>query len=74
MDIELSDLPAASKVAIRYASVNVGTLSVAVNNQPVQKVNVHSSGALTGYYLYAIIDITIPSHSNLTVKYRHPVT
>ena len=61
--IMLTDLPAASKLAIRYASVKVGTFSIAVNNQPVRKVNVHSSGALTGYYLYAIIDITIPSHS-----------
>ena len=46
----------ASKLAIRYASVGVGSISVAVNNQPVQKVNVHSSGALANSFLHAIID------------------
>ena len=43
--IKFRRLPAAGKLAIRYASTNVGTISVAVNDQPARKVNVHSSGA-----------------------------
>ena len=55
--VKFAGLPAASKLAIRYASVKVGTISVAVNDQPARKVNVHSSGALTGSFLHAIIDV-----------------
>jgi hypothetical protein len=54
-------MPAASKLAIHYASVTVGTISVAVNDQPARKVNVHSSGALTNSFLNAIIDMAIPT-------------
>src|SRR5665647_876927 len=32
------NLPEASKLAIRYASLNVGTISVVVNDQPAIKV------------------------------------
>jgi len=63
-----SDLPITNKLAIRYASVNVGTISIAVNNQKAIKVNIHSSGAFTGSFLNAIIDIKIPIHSKLTVS------
>ena len=59
--IRFADLPAANKLAIRYASSGVGKLSVAVNNQPMQKLNIHSSGNLSESFLYAIIDISIPS-------------
>ncbi len=55
--IRFSNLPDAGKLAIRYASVEVGTISVAVNGQPIRKVNVHSSGDLTSSFLYAITDI-----------------
>ncbi len=44
-DIKLANLSTGSKLAIRYASVKTGTISVSVNDQPVRKVNVHSSGA-----------------------------
>ena len=53
--LKFTDLPASSKVAITYASVNVGTISVKVDNKPAQKVNVHSSGAVTKSFLKAII-------------------
>ncbi len=43
--VKFAGLPAASKLAIRYASMKVGTISVAVNDQPARKLNVHSSGA-----------------------------
>jgi hypothetical protein len=66
--LRFSNLPAAHKLAIRYASVEVGTISVAVNEQSMRKVNVHSSGNLTGSFLYAIIDIEIRSHANLTIS------
>jgi len=66
--VKFSDIPASSKLAIRYASVSVGTISIAVNNQPAHKVNIHSSGALIGSFLYSIIDIAIPNHGTLTIS------
>ena len=66
--VKFTRLPAASKLAIRYASVEVGTISVAVNDQPARKVNVHSSGALTNSFLNAIIDIAIPAKATLTIS------
>jgi alpha-L-fucosidase len=66
--VRFARLPAASRLAIRYASVKVGTISVAVNNQPARKVNVHSSGALTGSFLHAIVDLAIPANATLTVS------
>jgi len=65
--IRFPDLPAAHKLAIRYASIEVGAISVVVNDKPVIKVNVHSSGALTGSFLHSIIDIVIPAHATLTI-------
>ena len=66
--IQLTNLKACSKLAIRYSSVAVGTISVTVNDQQARKVNVHSSGALTGSFLYSIIDIAIPNHASLTIS------
>jgi alpha-L-fucosidase len=66
--LTFTNLPAANKLAIRYASLKVGTISVAVNGQKAMKVNIHSSGALTGSFLYATIDIKIPARSGLTVS------
>jgi alpha-L-fucosidase len=66
--IKLTELPAASKLAIRYASLNVGTISIAVNNQEVRKVNVHSSGNITNSFLQAKVDITIPPKAVLTIS------
>lgn len=65
--IKFTDLSTASKLAIRYSTKNVGTISVAVNNHPVQKVNVHSSGSFNSSFLNAIIDVAIPSNATLTV-------
>ena len=66
--ISFKNIQAGSKLAIRYASMSVGTISVAVNDQSARKVNVHSSGALTGSFLYSIIDIVIPNHASLTIS------
>jgi alpha-L-fucosidase len=66
--LNFENLPEARKLAIRYASVNVGTISVAINNQQSVKVNVHSSGAVTGYFLQAIINIAIPKGANLAIS------
>ena len=66
--VKFTKLPAASRLAIRYASVEVGTISVAVNDQPARKVNIHSSGALTNSFLNAIIDIAIPAKATLTIS------
>ena len=66
--VRFTHLPAESKLAIHYASVGVGTISVTVNDEPVRKVNIHSSGALTHSFLNAIIDITIPSGATLIIR------
>ena len=66
--LKFTSLPAASKLAIRYASVSVGTISVAVNDEPARKVNVHSSGALTNSFLHVIIDVAIPANAALTIS------
>ena len=66
--VRFEKLPHASKLAIRYAAVKAGTISVAVNEQPAVKVNVHSSGALTGSFLHAIVDMPIPARASLTIK------
>ena len=65
--IRFIGLPASGKLAIRYASEEAGTISVSVNNQPVSKVNVHSSGALTGSFLNAIVKVNIPSNATVTI-------
>ncbi len=66
--IQFNKLPAASKVAIRYSSVQVGTISVAINAAPPRKVNIHSSGALSGSFLHASIDLVIPADATLTIS------
>lgn len=66
--IIFKNLPSAQKMAIRYASVKVGTITVTVNGQSAYQVNVHSSGALTGSYLYSIIDIEIPKNASLSIS------
>jgi len=66
--VEFKGLPTASKLAIHYASTNAGTISVAVNDQPARKVNVHSSGSLTNSFLNAIIDLAIPDKATLTIS------
>ncbi len=60
--------PAASMLAIHYASTSVGTISASVNGQAAVKVNVHSSGALTGSFLNAIISVAIPANATVTVS------
>jgi alpha-L-fucosidase len=66
--LKFVDLPEGSKLAIRYASVNVGTISIIINNRPAVKVNVHSSGALNGSFLNAITDLTIPTKAGIVIK------
>jgi alpha-L-fucosidase len=65
--IILKNVKAADKLEIRYSSLSVALLSVAVNNQPEQKVNLHSSGDLTNSFLNAVIDIKIPAGATLKI-------
>lgn len=65
--ITFSDLPAAETLAIRYASIETGTISISVNDQPVRKVNVHSSGAVMGSFLDAVIRVEISAGARLTI-------
>src|ERR1035437_334524 len=66
--IKFTNLPVGRKLAICYASTAVGTISVAVDDQPARKVNIHSSGSLTGSFLHSIIDIAVSGHSTLTIS------
>ena len=66
--LKFTSLPAGGKLAIRYSSSGVGLIGVAVNNQPVQQLNVHSSGDLTSSFLYAIIEIAIPVDAMLSIS------
>lgn len=61
-------LKAGSTLAICYASMSVGTISVGINDGAARKVNVHSSGALTSSYLNAIIDVAIPANATVTIS------
>ena len=65
--IQFFNLPSANKLAIRYASLAVGTLSIKINNQSLRKVNIHSSGALMGSFLYSVVDISLKNHDSLTI-------
>lgn len=66
--VKFSGLPAGGKLAIRYASKEVGVISVLVNDQPAKKVNVHSSGDLTRSFLYGKIDLAIPAGATVTIR------
>ncbi len=66
--IKFTDLLAGNKLAIRYASMSVGTISVAVNDEQARKVNVHSSGALTSSYLHTIVGLAIPAKATVTIS------
>jgi alpha-L-fucosidase len=66
--IRFSKLPAAGRLAIRYSSLGVGLISVTVNDQPVQKLNIHSSGNLTGSFLHDVINIAIPAKATVTIS------
>ncbi len=66
--VRFTRIPAGSKLAIRYASMTVGTISIAINDKPMRKVNIHSSGALTGSFLHAIIDVEIPANATVAVS------
>ncbi len=66
--LQFNEVPAASKLLIRYASMSVGTLSVVVNGSEAKRVNIHSTGSLTHSFLNAIIDVDIPSNAALAIK------
>lgn len=63
-------LPNADKLAIRYASVKTGTISVSVNDLQAVKVNVHPSGALTGTFLDAVVDVNVPAGASLIIRHE----
>jgi alpha-L-fucosidase len=66
--VKFINLPVGKKLVICYASTSVGSISVTVNDQPARKVNIHSSGALTGSFLRSVIDVEIPDHATLTIS------
>ncbi len=70
--IRFTHLPAAGTLAIRYASKSVGALGVTINHRAVRPVNVHSSGALTGSFLEAIVPLAIPAGATLVISPSTP--
>jgi alpha-L-fucosidase len=66
--VQFTGAEAGTKLVIRYASLSVGTISLAINEKPAIKINVHSSGKLTGSYLNAIVDVEIPAKATVTVS------
>ena len=65
--IRFNTIRAGQKLAIRYSSLDAGVLDVAVNGQSRQKVNIHSSGDLTGVFLIAVINVKIPAGATITI-------
>lgn len=68
-EVRFVNLPRAGNLAIRYATMNVGTISVSVNDLQDVKINIHSSGASTGSFLIAVTDIKIPAGARLTISH-----
>ena len=66
--VKFPNLPASGKLAIRYASKEVGAISIRVDDQPAKKVNVHSTGDLTRSFRYAKIDLAIPAGASVTIS------
>lgn len=66
--VKLTGLGAGSTLAIRYASVEAGTISVAVNGGAARKVNVHSSGDAARSFLNAKIEAAVPAGGTVTIS------
>ena len=65
--VSFAKVPQGKKLAIRYASLDAGTLSVLVNGTPARRVHVHSSGSLSGAFLHAVVDVDIPAGATVTI-------
>jgi alpha-L-fucosidase len=65
--VTIRSAKAAQKLAIRYSSSGVGLIDLAVNGQSKQKINIHSSGNLTGLFLHAVINVKIPADATVAV-------
>ncbi len=70
--LKVTKAPEATRLAIRYASTHTGTVSVRVNDIPVAKINIHSSGANSGSYIYGIIHLNIPKKGSLVLSIDSP--
>jgi len=66
--VKFTQVRAGERLMIRYASMSVGSVSLRLNEDPVRKVNIHSSGALTGSYLNAVVELTIPANAAVTLS------
>jgi alpha-L-fucosidase len=65
--VRFTGMPAGSKLAITYASMSAGTVTVKVNDRSACQVNIHSSGALTHSYRMSAVDLAIPSSATVAV-------
>jgi alpha-L-fucosidase len=66
--VKFTHLPAATELAIYYSSLNVGTVSIKINNQHIQRLNIHSSGDLNNSFLYVKVNAVIPKDGTLEIS------
>lgn len=64
---KVSNVSSADQLIIQYGTLSVGTISLQVNNEPLRKVNIHSTGSFKGSFLNAILSIAIQKGSAVTV-------
>ncbi len=65
--VTFKNVKAAQQLAIRYSSLGVGVLDVAINGQSKQKINTHSSGSLTNSFLNAMVSVKIPAGATVAI-------
>ncbi|HSR16795.1 MAG TPA: alpha-L-fucosidase, partial [Ignavibacteriaceae bacterium] len=66
--IKFNNLPPSGKLAVYYASVETGTISIGISDQPERKLNIHSSGDLISSFLYVKIDVEIPEDATIIIS------
>lgn len=69
--VEFSNIPAYSKVSVRYASNVSGKISVYVNNDKIKDLNFTSTGDWSGVgkYKNLIFDVNIPKDGTLKIQF-----
>ncbi len=67
--MSFTKMPAAEKMAVHYAGKSYGTFSVYLDGVFSRKLNLHSSGALQGCYLNAVVELHIPAGATLTLQH-----
>ena len=67
----LTNVPAANKISLRYASINSGSISLRVNGSDVGNLNFSASGSWTANYTTASVNVAIPQNATLDIFYEN---